>query len=191
MAKVVGLHMFPIFENGPLTRYAKLRVVHAPGKPGTLSPPPQISDPDMHHGSCLAHVPWCMSGSLTSGFLWSRWRGERSRHSWRMRKPQYCVSGKRPMSPSLRWALMDVVSINKWLRSLCLNTFIGSAIYVDGLVKERRNSSALAVELRLSCTKPSIFSYYFVWCRVCHIEHVDHMLGVFYGRAYFCYWCEL
>ena len=26
--------------------------------------------------------------------------------------------------------------------------------HVDGLVQERRNSSALAIELRLSCTKP-------------------------------------
>ena len=28
---------------------------------------PLISDPDMHHGTCVTHVPWCMSGSLTSG----------------------------------------------------------------------------------------------------------------------------
>ena len=27
--------------------------------------------------------------------------------------------------------------------------------YIDGLVQERHNSSALAMELRLSCTKPS------------------------------------
>ena len=24
-----------------------------------------ISDPCMHHGTCVTHVPWCMSGSLT------------------------------------------------------------------------------------------------------------------------------
>ena len=29
--------------------------------------------------------------------------------------------------------------------------------YIDELVQERRNSSALAVELRLSCTNPSIY----------------------------------
>ena len=29
---------------------------------------------------------------------------------------------------------------------------------IDGLVKERRNSSALAMELRLSCTNPSIYA---------------------------------
>ena len=32
---------------------------------------------------------------LTCGFLWSRWRGKRSRHSRRMRNPQFCVSSKR------------------------------------------------------------------------------------------------
>ena len=76
--------------HGPLTRYVKLRVAHAPGMPGTSpplerSPPPPpgtfptpppphwlqrmllVSDPDMHHGTCVSHVPWCMSGSLTHG----------------------------------------------------------------------------------------------------------------------------
>ena len=63
--------------------------------PGTFSPPPRVSGPVRHHGTCVTHVPWCMSGSLTSGFLWSRWRGKRSRHSRRMRNPQFYVSGKR------------------------------------------------------------------------------------------------
>ena len=65
--------------------------------PGTFSPPPRSCDPDMHHGTCVTHVPWCMPGSLTSGFLWSRWRGKRSRHSRRMRNPQFYVSGKKPI----------------------------------------------------------------------------------------------
>ena len=52
-----------------------------------FSPPPLVSDPDMHHGTCVTHVPWCMRGSLTRGFLWSRWRGKRSRHSRRIRNP--------------------------------------------------------------------------------------------------------
>ena len=64
----------------PLTRYEKLRVAHAPGMSGTFSPP----------------LPTCMSGLLTSGFLWSRWRGKLSRHSRRMPNPQFYVSGKRP-----------------------------------------------------------------------------------------------
>ena len=52
-------------------------------------PTTQVSDPDMHQGTCVTHVPWCMSGSLTSGFLWNRWRGKRSRHSRRIRNPQF------------------------------------------------------------------------------------------------------
>ena len=97
-------------DHGPLARYAKLRVAHAPGMPGTFSPPPLVSDPDTHHGTCVTHVPWCMPGSLSSGFLWSRWRGKRSRHSRCMRNAQIYVSGKRPIailktfqSPSSSW----------------------------------------------------------------------------------------
>ena len=58
----------------------------------------RISDPDMHHGTCMTHVPWCMPGSLISDFLWSRWRGKRSRYSRRMCNTIFYVSGKRPMA---------------------------------------------------------------------------------------------
>ena len=80
-----------------LARYVKLRVVHAPRMSGIFSPPPRVSDPDMHHGKCMTHVPWCMPGSLTSGFLWSLWRGKCSQHSRRKWNPKFYVSGKRPM----------------------------------------------------------------------------------------------
>ena len=88
---IISLH-------GPLARYVQLRVVHAPGMPGRFSTPLRVSDPDMHHGTCVTRVPWRMPGSLTSGFLWSRRQGKRSRHPRRMRKPQ--VSGKRPIIAS-------------------------------------------------------------------------------------------
>ena len=39
-----------------------------------FSPPRRVSDPDMHHGSCVTHVPWSMPESLTCGFLWSWWQ---------------------------------------------------------------------------------------------------------------------
>ena len=84
-----------IFYHGPLTRCVKLRVAHAPRMPGSFFPSLRVSNPDMHHGTCMTHVPWCMPGSPTSGFLWSRWRGKRFSHSRRMRNPQFCVSGKR------------------------------------------------------------------------------------------------
>ena len=59
--------------HGPLSRYVKLQVAHAPGMPGTFFPPPifqgepLVSDPGTHHGTCVTHVPLCMSGSLTRG----------------------------------------------------------------------------------------------------------------------------
>ena len=83
--------------HGPLARYIWFRGVHAPGMPGTFSPPRRVSVPDMHHGMCVP-VPRCMLGSLTSGFHWIRWRGKRSR---RMRIPQFYVSGKRPIDATV------------------------------------------------------------------------------------------
>ena len=80
----------------------KLRIAHAPGMPGTFSLPPRVSDPDMHHGTCVTHVPWYAPGSLTSGFHWCRWRGKRSWHSRRMRNTQFYVSDKRPMPVKLQ-----------------------------------------------------------------------------------------
>ena len=68
------------------------------GNAGNVFPPPRVSDPEMHHGTCVTQVPWCMPGSLTSGFIWSRLRGKRARHSRRMRNPQFSVSGKRPIT---------------------------------------------------------------------------------------------
>ena len=37
--------------HGPLIRYVKLRIAHAPGMPGSFSPQPRVSDPDMHQGA--------------------------------------------------------------------------------------------------------------------------------------------
>ena len=64
--------------NGPLTKYAKLRVAHAPGMAGTFCLPPGVSDANMHHGTCVTHVLWCMPVSLTSGYFWSRWWGKKT-----------------------------------------------------------------------------------------------------------------
>ena len=97
-----------------LTSYVKLRVAHAPGMPGTFFPPPRVSDTA---GTCVTHVPWCLSGSLTNGFLWSRWRGKRSQHSRRMRNSQFYVSGNRPIETSSEektWCWLDGISVPWW-----------------------------------------------------------------------------
>ena len=57
------------YTYGPLARYVLFRLAHAPGMSGTCPPPLRVSDPDMHQGTCVTHVPWCMPGSLTIGFF--------------------------------------------------------------------------------------------------------------------------
>ena len=64
-----------------------------PGNAGFVSP--ATVGTVGHASTCVTHVPWCMPWSLTSGFLWSLWRGKRSRNSQRMHNPQFyvCVRG--------------------------------------------------------------------------------------------------
>ena len=52
---------------------------------------PLVSDPGMHHGTCVTHVPWCMSGSLACSE-----RGKRSRHSRRMRTRNFAYLARGP-----------------------------------------------------------------------------------------------
>ena len=85
----------------------KIVGAHGPGMPGTFSPPPWLSDPDMHHGTCVTHVPWCMPGSLTSGFLWIR-RQVKTFSAFPVHA-QPTVAGKKPthwaaQMPVLAWS---------------------------------------------------------------------------------------
>ena len=90
-------HIFWIaLRHGPLVRYVKLRVAHAPRMPGTFPRHRGLAIPTFITAR-VTHVPWYMPGSLTRGFLWSRWRRKRSRHSRCMRNPHFCVCGKRPI----------------------------------------------------------------------------------------------
>ena len=53
------------------------------------------------------------------------------------------------------------------------------AKHIDGLVQEKRNSSALAMELRLSCTNPSTFQCIF------RLKTVDMQYEVYLRKLYF------
>ena len=74
-----------------------LLFAHGLGMPRTFSTPPWVRYPDIYHGTCVTHLPWCMSGSPTSGFLRRRGGGGggSSRRSQCMRNSQINVSGKR------------------------------------------------------------------------------------------------
>ena len=119
--------------HGPLARYVKLRVVHAPVMTGTFSPPPRVNNSDMHHGTWVTHVPWCMSGSLTCGFLWSRWRGTRSRHSGACSTHNFTYLVRGPRSPvkslACYWCSVAIMTILEDIRTACEPKYI-KTIYV-------------------------------------------------------------
>ena len=62
-------------DNGPLTRYIcrlRMRRECCERFPHhRLQRKPLVSDPGMYHSTCVTHVPWCMSGSLTRGGRWN------------------------------------------------------------------------------------------------------------------------
>ena len=66
--------MHPEKNNTPWTSYQireieRLACVGNAGNvyPDRLQNQSLVSDADMHHGTWVTHVPWCMSGSLTRG----------------------------------------------------------------------------------------------------------------------------
>ena len=121
-----------LFSYGPLARYVKLRVTHAPEMPGTFVPPPRVSDPDMHHGTCVTHVSWCMPGSLTRGFLWRVWREKHSRLSRRMHNPQFYVPGKRPIQHNAIY-LVQAHTHKRCLVIYCLLIFSAEELMLSWL----------------------------------------------------------
>ena len=85
--------------HGPLTRYAKLQVAHAPGMPGTFPPAADFE------GNRYLAIPACITARA--------WRTCRDACRDRLpavtgktfpafpahAHPQFCVSGKRPIAP--------------------------------------------------------------------------------------------
>ena len=109
----------------------KIAVAHAPGMPGTFSPPPSsketASKRSRHASRHVRHARAVMHVGIAN----PRWRGKRSRHSGRMRNPQFYVSGKRPMVlyhvwvfwlQKLSWVMYMILMINtmKAMPSHCI-----------------------------------------------------------------------
>ena len=113
---VIGQH------NGPVG-YVWLSGCARAGNAESVFPPPRVSDPNIHHGTRVTHVPWCMPGSLSSSFSWSRWVGKRSRHSRRMHIPQSYVSGKRPIFSCSEWTIMILGAAAARIRGTARNVF--------------------------------------------------------------------
>ena len=81
-----------------------------------------VSDPGMHNGTCVMHVPRCMSGSLT------RVRGKSSRHSRRMRNLQFYVSGKRPIRRGVNNQSAEVFIVTLLLTQLSFDYMINAPV---------------------------------------------------------------
>ena len=101
---------------------------------------PLVSDPGMHHGTCVPHVPWCMSGSLTRG------GGENVPGI-----PGACAPAILRIWQEAHRMMCNVISYP------CPRHLL--VAHIDRLVQERCNSSALAMELRLSCTNPLVCNH--------------------------------
>ena len=87
-------------HHGPLAKCVKLWVAHAPGMPGTFSPSTaskeNVSKRSRHASRHVRHARAVMRVEITN----PRLRGKCSRHSRRMRNPQFYVSGKRTIAPA-------------------------------------------------------------------------------------------
>ena len=138
-----------------LARHVTFRFGHASPMPGTFSLPPRVSDPDMHQGTCVKHMPCCMPGSLTNGFFLSRWRGKHSRHSQRMHNLQFYVSGPRftnvfsiaiQIRCKFRFTLTSILI--QWSLLNCCTRHDKSFLQSDG---QQRNSSKAKSQSNLNC----------------------------------------
>ena len=110
--------VFWLYYHGPLTRYIALQVAHAPKKPGTFSPPPTSKETaswgSRHASLHVRHARAVMHVGIAN--LW--WRGKRSRHSRRMRNPQFYVSGKRPMPQWIHLPVFVIIRLPQYMWSI-------------------------------------------------------------------------
>ena len=122
-----------LMHQSPINAWASCQIRKIAGcacarNAGNVFPATARKRSDMHNGTWVTHVPRCMPGSLTCGFLWSRWRGKRSRHSQRMRNPQFCLSGERPIDGRMRqgptgyllWSLLLMIAMIPKSQSLTI-----------------------------------------------------------------------
>ena len=86
-----------VLPHGPLARYVKLCVAHAPGMPGTFSPPPTSKEPSSwrsrHASWHVRHARAVMHVGIANLRSWRK----HSQYSRRFRNPQCYAAGKRPI----------------------------------------------------------------------------------------------
>ena len=90
--------LFRTEHNGPLTRYVKLQVAHAPGIPGTFPPPPTSKETASKRSRRASRHVRDASGVMHVGIAYPRWRGKTFPAFPAHAHPQFYVYGKRPIS---------------------------------------------------------------------------------------------
>ena len=93
----------------------------------------------------------------------------------------WCWPGNKPLSEPMTVSLLTHICVTRpqWVNllgcygfAMCDTLFpvialVWILLHIDGLVQARCNSSALAMELHLSCTNPSI-CFFFCWYIICN-----------------------
>ena len=77
------------------------------------------------------HAPRHVRHARTSGFLWSRWRGKRFRHSRRMRNLYFSYLVRSPWTGFIAWTMAPYVIVY-----LCFQLIDNSLVYVHVLNHE-------------------------------------------------------
>ena len=91
------------------------------GNVGDVFPPPRVSNPDMHHSTCIGA---CQDRQLAVSFIVDG-GGNHTRHSRRMLNPQFYVSGKRPIVDRFPLTLFK----NNW--SYAMNLSCGDIVLLN------------------------------------------------------------
>ena len=116
---------------------------------------PLASDPGMHHGTCVTHVTWCMSGSLNHAG-----GGKRSQHCRRMRNSQFYVSGKRPIITFVMGPEQTACCVRLYIWQILLYVLFEVAIkkYIDKIFFIFSSTLVLTFSYRRS-----LYTFYFYW----------------------------
>ena len=91
----------PLLRSWASYQIRKIAGYACPGNAGNVFPPPTSKETAIKRSRHASrHVRYARA-VMHVGLAIPRWRRKRSRHSRRMRNPQFYVSGKRPIMPSL------------------------------------------------------------------------------------------
>ena len=121
--------------------------------PGAFSPPPWVSDPDMHHGTCVTLVPKCMPGSLTCGFLWGR--GKTFPVFLAHGNPQFYVSGKKSIETAKSYRVYTLFHKQRKtfpklpLNSKCL--FRKPSVWLTKICKHYNDVTVSVIACQITC----------------------------------------